>query len=128
MPRLDTLLVVHTVHTQSRWRHVSCRDAYAALVKAADLGRGRRLLPEIRGSLVLSALAQCGLSVERGAVSRRLLSSICVVDGHDGRHTHSSLNQPSQILLTENALVSLPRFAALLALQVSISHLPRSDD
>ncbi len=96
--------------------------------KAAELGGGGRRLAGSGGSLVLSALAQGRLSVERGAVSRRLLSSICVVDGHDGRHTHSSLNQPSQNLLTENALVSLPRFAALLALQVSISHLPRSDD
>ena len=84
MPRLDTLLAVHGVHEKSRWSHVGCRRAYDALLEAADLERGARLPSEIRGETVLRALANCGLSVDRRDVSRRLLASI-LVDVRDAR-------------------------------------------
>ena len=140
MPRLDTLLAVHGVHEKSRWRHVGCRRAYDALLEAADLERGARLPSEIRGETVLRALANCGLSVDRRDVSRRLLASI-LVDvrdaraGEEGRgrdieRGRSSEERPSDApdktasswragpnTLTLGSFVSLGRFAALLALQ-----------
>ena len=115
MPRLDTLLVVHTVHEKSRWKHVPCRDAWDALVNASGSEPGAQLPSTIRGELVLNVFQSCGLSVERTLVSRRLLSSI-VVDLRDDTNgsTQSSVG-PN--LLTNNAVVSLSRFAALIALQ-----------
>lgn len=115
MPRLDTLLVVHTVHEKSRWKHVQCRDAWDALVNASGSEPGAQLPSTIRGELVLNVFQACGLSVERTLVSRRLLSSI-VVDLRDDTNgsTQSSVG-PN--LLTNNAVVSLSRFAALIALQ-----------
>ena len=140
MPRLDTLLAVHGVHEKSRWSHVGCRRAYDALLEAADLERGARLPSEIRGETVLRALANCGLSVDRRDVSRRLLASI-LVDvrdaraGEEGRGRDIDSERPSEErpsdapstaiarsragpnTLTLGSSVSLGRFAALLALQ-----------
>ena len=140
MPRLDTLLAVHGVHEKSRWSHVGCRRAYDALLEAADLERGARLPSEIRGETVLRALANCGLSVDRRDVSRRLLASI-LVDvrdaraGEEGRGRDIERERPSEErpgdapstaiarsragpnTLTLGSSVSLGRFAALLALQ-----------
>ena len=140
MPRLDTLLAVHGVHEKSHWSHVGCRRAYDALLEAADLERGARLPSEIRGETVLRALANCGLSVDRRDVSRRLLASI-LVDvrdaraGEEGRGRGIERERPSEErpsdapstaiarsragpnTLTLGSSVSLPRFAALLALQ-----------
>ena len=118
MPRLDTLLVVHGVHEKSRWRHVGCRRAYDALLEAADLERGARLPTEIRGETVLRALANCGLSVDRRDVSRRLLASV-LVDVRDAREGDATENEAraGPNTLTHGASVSLGRFAALLALQ-----------
>ena len=138
MPRLDTLLAVHGVHEKSRWSHVGCRRAYDALLEAADLERGARLPSEIRGETVLRALANCGLSVDRRDVSRRLLASILVdvrdaragEEGRDVERERPSEERPSDAsstaiarsragpnTLTLGSSVSLPRFAALLALQ-----------
>ena len=118
MPRLDPLLVVHGVHEKSRWRHVGCRRAYDALLEAADLERGARLPTEIRGETVLRALANCGLSVDRRDVSRRLLASV-LVDVRDAREGDATENEAraGPNTLTHGASVSLGRFAALLALQ-----------
>ena len=144
MSRLETLLVVNSVHETSRWRHVGCRRAYDALLEAADLERGARLPTEIRGETVLRALANCGLSVDRRDVSRRLLASV-LVDVRDARArndtnlavvgaedaTRANAPGPSEgssdpssastragpNTLTRGASVSLGRFAALLALR-----------
>ena len=59
MGRLDTLLALNSAHEASGWRHVDARDVVRALTKACGISPGFGLPREVRGSVLLRALASC---------------------------------------------------------------------
>jgi hypothetical protein len=103
MPRLDTLLALHSVHDDSRWKHVEARSVVAAVAKEAGVSAGFRLAKHVSGAAVLRALHRHKLDPED--VPHVVLASV-VVAGHGGSNGGRAALRPHATVST-NKLVCL---------------------
>ena len=104
MGRLDTLLALNSAHEASGWRHIDARDVVRALTKACGISPGFGLPREVRGSVLLRALASCKLIPSDAP--RAVLISALVVEANVPVPTGDAPIVTERAVFSTNRLVS----------------------
>ena len=104
MGRLDTLLALNSAHEASGWRHVDASDVVRALTKACGISPGFGLPREVRGSVLLRALASCKLIPSDAP--RAVLISALVVEANVPVPTGDAPIVTERAVFSTNRLVS----------------------